>query len=283
MSVKKKFKNFKKLITKKPKLLLPISALLFVFIFMIFECGRAYLYINKVDDYKVSVKAIYLKDSIAKLQQAYSSFGASYFCDLDRNKIIAYVANPDMNSVENMDEIVAKVSENLADATPPPSFSSLVDFLPRPKRAKQVSNDINSSLESIDQLIKPNAKNEYCSGVGRVLEISYFLDSITKPEGVGALLVGQIEEYQSVIAKTTDELLSMKFPTELNDEQIRLIEVFNTISTDLKGNENYYVSFSRKIGVDVQELDEVLKNISDKMSDVQKIPESLDVKISVLE
>lgn len=116
-------------------MIIPVAAILCVLLLMIAECARATIYQNTVEDYKKSVKVLNLKDSVFLLQRTVKDYDASYFCDIDQAKIAL-----DTNS--SVSSLMSSIREQIEQAKPAPAFSSLLDFLPRPQRARAVSVDM---------------------------------------------------------------------------------------------------------------------------------------------
>lgn len=270
----KKVRNF---IKRKPKMVIPVVAILCIFIFMIAECARAAIYLNSVNDYKKSAKVLVLQDSVVKLQNAVDAVSSSYFCDIDLTKLT------ESSNEAKTEVIVEEIRNQIEQVKPAPAFSSLVDFLPRPKKARATSVDLKKSTDQISNLVQQNVRSAYCLELDSALTNINFLQDLQKPQGVSALLPGQIESYQTNTAQSKEVLLAMKFPTEFEQDHIKLLEIINKIEVDLRGNDNNYKQFSRAVESDVNEIDAVLASIRLKTVELQEIPQQIDIAASVLE
>lgn len=257
-------------------MIIPFVAILCVLLLMIAECARATIYQNTVEDYKKSVKVLNLKDSISMLQRTVKDYDASYFCDIDQAKIA-------LDTTSSVSSLMASIREQIDLAKPAPAFSSLLDFLPRPHIARAVSVDIKKATDQITELAVADSRSTYCMDLSSTLLDINFIQSLKKPEGVSALLPGQVEDYQVKTSNVVELLLSMKFPTNLEQEHIKLIEAIKQIEIDLRGNDNNYKQFSRTIETDVANIDLVLAEIKIKSLDLQLIPEQLDIAVSIFE
>lgn len=257
-------------------MIIPVVAILCVLLLMIAECARATIYQNTVEDYKKSVKVLNLKDSISILQRTVKDYDASYFCDIDQSKIA-------LDTTSSVSSLMASIREQIEQAKPVPAFSSLLDFLPRPHKARAVSVDMKKATDQITELVVADARSTYCMDLSSALLDINFIQSLKKPEGVSALLPGQVEDYQVKTSNVVELLLNMKFPSNLEQEHIKLIEAIKQIEIDLRGNDNNYKQFSRTIETDVANIDLVLAEIKIKSLDLQLIPEQLDIAVSILE
>ncbi len=139
------------------------------------------------------------------------------------------------------------------------------------------------STDQISSLVQQDARSAYYLELDSALTNIIFIQDLQKPEGVSALLPGQIENYQTNTAQSKEVLLTMKFPTEFEQDHIKLLEILNKIEVDLRGNDNNYKQFSRAVESDVNEIDTVLASIRLKTIELQEVPQQIDIATSVLE
>ena len=258
-------------------MVIPVTIIIFVILFSIFESVRAILYINGLKDYKNSVSVLQLKDSIVNLQNLVSDGSSSYFCSIDQSKLSTSDAE------NNATKVMKTVNEQIKIVGQTPVYNSLVNFLPKPKNAKKLSNDLNQASLDIVKLSTEDARSDYCVKLENALYNSKFLQDLQKPEGVSALLPGQLENYQSKLKNTQETMLAMKFPTEFKEDHVKAIEVLNKVAVDLRADDNNYKQFSRSIEADLKSLDEVLASIRSKTLDLQDTPKQIDIAVSFFE
>ncbi|MFZ1684062.1 MAG: hypothetical protein WAU88_08005, partial [Candidatus Zixiibacteriota bacterium] len=152
--IRKYYKKLQSLFKRKPKIIIPVVALLFILILMLAECIRATVYLNRVEDYKKSVKVVNLQDSVAKLQKTVKSSSTSYLCNIDQNKL-------ESGNEPSVGSLITDVRDQIELAKPTPAFSSLLDFLPRPKKARAVSVDLKNATDQIATTVLVDARSTY--------------------------------------------------------------------------------------------------------------------------
>jgi len=285
----KKLKNtctrLKNFFRRKPKAIIPVVFILSLIIFAVVECIRASLYISNVEDYKNSVGILDVQDTIEKLQTSVEISSRAYFCDISHDNLL-----PEFNTAyanffnenNHPEALLPKLKTQLETAGGPPDFSSLMNFMPQPKRAEKLSLDVNNAYLKLTELTQENAINTYCINLETALVRTYFLQDLKKPEGVSALLPGQIDNFQTNIAQSQDLIKSMTFPSQFEQEHLKVLEFLNKVAGSLQKDDNNYKQFARSIEEDLKILDEVLASISNKTLELQLIPEKILLQANTL-
>ncbi len=286
----KHFKNIyrktKDFFKRKPKAIIPVVALLSLLIFAGIECIRANAYLNSVETYKNSVEILNAKDTVEKLETSVKLSSKAYFCDISHSNLLPAFneAYADFFSENNHPEaLMPRLNTQLQTAGAPPSFSSLMNFLPKPRKAEKTSLDIKTAYLELTKLSKDNAINNYCINLETALVRTYFLQELKKPEGVSALLPGQIENFQTNVSQSQDLVKNMTFPTQFEQEHLKVLEFLNKVALDLDKDDNNYKQFARDIEADLKILDEALGGIRAKTADLQKVSDDIALQLSILE
>lgn len=284
--LKNRYNKIKDYFKRRPKAIIPVVAILSLLIFAGVECIRANAYLNSVDSYKNSVEILNAKDTVEKLQTSVELSSKAYFCDISHNDLLPAFneAYADFFSENNHPEVlIPKLNSQLQTVGPPPSFSSLMNFLPKPRKAEQTSREIKTAYIELIELTKNNEINKYCINLETALVRTYFLQDLKKPEGVSALLPGQIDNFQTNVAQSQELIKSMTFPTEFEQEHLKVLEFLNKVAGDLNKDDNNYKQFARDIEADLLILDEALASIREKTIELQKVPDDIALQASILE
>lgn len=280
------YRKIRDYLKRRPKTIIPIVAFASLLIFAGVDCVRANLYLNSVDEYKNSGEILSVKDTVNQLQKSVKISSMSYFCDIELENLLAEFneAYSDTYKENNNPETLMPVlHDQLKTAGSPPSFSSLMNFLPKPKVAEKLSQDINGAYLELTELSKENTVNNYCLNLESALVRIYFLQDLKKPEGVSALLPGQIDNFQTNVSQSQDLIVAMTFPTEFESEHLKILEFLNEVALDLRQDDNSYKQFARNIEDDLKILDEALTSIRAKTTKLQKVPDNIALQASVLE
>jgi len=280
------YRKTKDYFKRRPKALIPVVAILSLLVFVVAECTRANLYINSVDSYKNSVEILNAKDTVEKLQTSVRLSSKAYFCDISHANLLPQFnkAYADFFSVNNHpSSLIPKLSAQLESAGAPPEFSSLMNFLPKPRKAEQLSQDTKTAYLELTELSRENTLNTYCINLETALVRTYFLQDLKKPEGVSALLPGQIENFQTNVSQSQDSIKSMTHPTQFEQEHLKILEFLNKVAIDLQKDDNNYKQFARDIEADLIFLDEALASIRSKTVELQKVPDEIALQASVLD
>lgn len=286
----KAFKNIyrktKDFFKRRPKAIIPVVAILSVIIFAGAECVRANLYLSSIESYKNSVEILNAKDTVEKLQVSVELSSKAYFCDISHSNLLPVFneAYADFFSENNHPQaLVPRLNSQLISAGAPPTFSSLMNFLPKPESAEKISQELNTSYLNLIELSKENALNDYCVNLETALVRTYFLQDLKKPEGVSALLPGQIENFQTNVSQSQDFIKAMTYPTQFEQEHLKVLEFLNKVAVDLKKDDNNYKQFARGIEDDLKILDEALTSLRSKTTELQKVPDDIAIQLSILE
>lgn len=271
---------------RRPKTIIPVVAFISLVIFAGTEHIRANIYLNSVDAYKNSVEILNAKDTIEKLQTSIELSSKAYFCDISHINLLPVFneAYADFFSDNNHPQaLVSNLNSQLISADTPPAFSSLMNFLPEPKVAEKTSAELKTAYTELTELSKENAINNYCLNLETALVRTYFLQDLKKPEGVSALLPGQIENFQINVSQSQDLVKTMTFPSQFEQEHLKVLDFLNKVAVDLEKDDNSYKQFARNIEDDLKILDEALTSIRAKTSELQKVPDDIALQASVLE
>jgi hypothetical protein len=282
--VKQKLHKITEFYQKKPKLLIPTIAVVTLLSFSIFECARAYYFEKEAEAYKTSVEVQNLQQTVTLLNESTVVPSAAY-CDLSFEGLLADFNDayePIIEESRRPENLHKKLQEQAAQISPPPSYRSLAEFLPRPKNASELSDNLQEAVESLAVLAKLDARSEYCLQLSQVLARTYFLSDIKKPEGVGALFVGQVENFQINVGQAQEMMKKLKYPTDFEAEHVKIFEILNSVAINLRKDENKYTAFARNIEQDVNQLEATLSSIRDKSADLQKRPQEITLQAGSL-
>lgn len=263
---------FRSVIRKKPILLVPICAVLTLLLFALVECGRAWVYLNSAETYRNSVSMQSLQTKVDKLNRAVEIIPSAYYCDISTVNLIANFneAYSTLGPGDNAPEaVVATITDDLELLTPPPAYSSYVDFLPRPKQARVQSEQMSQAAAKLQELTKEDVRSTYCLALQQALSRVYFMQDLQSPEGVAALLPGQIENFQTNVSQAVDLLTATVYPSQFEAEHIASIKNLQMVSTHLRADDNNYTQFARQIELDLKELLQVFVGLKNESVDLQ--------------
>ncbi len=263
---------FRVMIRKKPILLVPICAVITLLLFALFECGRAWAYLNSAETYSDSASMQSLQTKVDKLSRSVEIIPSAYYCDVSTENLIANFneAYSALGPGDNAPEaIVATIKDELKLLTPPPAYSSYVDFLPRPKQARWQSVQMSQAAEKLQELTDQDIRSTYCLALQQALSRVYFMQDLQSPEGVAALLPGQIENFQTNVAQAIDLLTATAYPPQFEAEHIASIKNLQMVAVHLRADNNNYMQFARQIELDLKELQQVVVGLKNKSVDLQ--------------
>lgn len=280
-----RIKKIKTYISNHPKILILILLLATILLLSIVECVRARMYSSSINDYKNSVKVQSLLDTVDKLTKTVNATAPAFYCKLDF-QVLSQQYNPataesdfSQNSVETL---IQQIRAEIEIIKPAPAFSSLLEFLPQPKKARNTSEEINGAISRVESLTSSDARSEYCIKMRDALATIYFIYDLQKPEAVSAMSVGQVENFQIKVSDTTNNFISLTFPVVFEKQHLAFLELLNKISADLRQDENNYDTFSRAIEDDVMALNEILQGISDNSGDLANKPTEIAIQLNYL-
>lgn len=270
-------------LVRKPKSLVVIAAVVFFILFLGLESLRAQLYEMQVADYRQSARVQSFNDSINRLVvETEKGKNGAGLCNMTLRDNIAGYNNAYKTSEYTTEALLKEVHDNTNAALPSPAFRSLLQNLPHIASRVRESEEIQNGLEKAVNLTNQDNRMSYCLALLDVLSEVYFLPSISKPEGVAALSVGQVENFQTNTKKAQTKLKGITPPAEFLSEHTSIIEICNRIALHLREDENDLEMFSRRIELQTLELDMVLRSIHDKSMDLQKIPGRLYLETEAL-
>jgi hypothetical protein len=270
---------------KKPKMIIVVTALVFFLSLIVFEYIRASIYLNTVDDYKKSEAILRVKETADKLTRASQVKQPAIFCDIDHKDLLKEVnkAYDNLTNENNPELLISMLNSSVKQAGSPPIFNSFLQFIPKIHQARIINQEIQGSMEALASLTTTDERSSYCTSLVGVLGEIYFLTSIETPEGVSALFVGQLENFQVNTKQAQKTLQAISPPTVFIDQHTELNQLLNKIALDLRNNSNKYIEFSRIIEKDVDQLEIILGNIKSKTQDLQSRPSQIALQASLLE
>lgn len=280
-----KFKNIKSTFTKHPRYVIPVVAILFFVLFCVFECVRARIYLHSVADYKNSVKVLELHDNVEKLNESVKLSKPAYFCNIQFTDLLSEFNQAYTSSTAkdiSLDLLVAQIGDQVSSIKPAPAYSSLATFLPQPKKARWESQQISAAIAELEKYTKTDVRSIYCLGLRDALSRVYFLEDIQNPEGVSALLPGQLDNFQVNTRQAQEQAQKLSYPDVFEQEHVAINEQLIDISNDLRGDDNNYVSFSRNIEQDVQAIQLILDHIRALAPDLVELPDRINISANAL-
>lgn len=252
----------------------------------VFECIRARVFISDVQDYKNSAAVLTIVDSVDRLTRSVDSAPPVYYCQLNYVGLISKFnpAYDELAATKDLsEELVPKLNQDLVNVEPVPAYSSLLEFLPQPKKARKISQDLHASIDSLKQLTSADARTSYCLTLRDALAKVYFLQDLRNPEGVSALSVGQLESFQVNVSQAQAIIQPIEFPTIFEAEHVAFLQLLQKIAIDLREDEDKYTQFSRSIEQDVLELEEILAGLREASGDLLNRPKDIALQASYLQ
>jgi hypothetical protein len=273
--------NVRAKIVKQPKYAMIVASVATLLLFGFIECVRAWHFQNNMREYKLSSEVQSFVDTIDRLQRVTENNPSAYFCDLSTRNLLNQFnkAYEEQGLGENAPEqIMSLLREDMSTVAKAPSFWSIVDFLPRPAAASKMSTDITSAIKNMQDALKHDIRSEYCLNLQDALSRLYFSESIRTPQGVGALLPGQIENFQVNVRQAQEALLNMTIPDDFYESHVALTKNVQNLGQALQGDDNNYVDFSRKVDVEMVDLESQLEQLRQQTLDLQLIPAKLKIE-----
>lgn len=272
-------------IVKRPKYLILIAGVVFLVLFSALETVRAQLFMLQLDNYRTSARVEALNDSVDRLvAQTEKGGGGPALCELSLDgNIVGYnVAYQTQSNMQTTEDLMRAVHDRAMQALPSPAFYSVLNFLPHIKSKQDTSEAAARALNQEVNLTKQDTQSQYCLRLLSVLSEVYFLKTISTPEGVSAMRVGQVENFQTNVRKAQEALKAIIPPPEFADEHVQLTEILNHIALHLREDENDFVSFSRRIEMQTSELAIVLQSLHDKSAHLRNVPGNLYLESTIL-
>jgi hypothetical protein len=250
-----------------------------------FEYGRAWFYLRSVKDYRDSAQMQMLKESVDKLNRAVEKTTPSYFCNITEENLLteADSLRENFKIDENTPEkLVARIRDQMTIVGHPPKYSTLTTFLGLPKKAQKESTQMENAIARLKELTVDDIRSVYCLEINDALSRVYFIKDIQTPEGVSALLPGQVEDFQARVGKARELYLTMRFPEPFSEQHTKFIEVLNEIAVSLRQNDNNYVEFARRLESEKLQVDALLESVRLKTTDLQLRPIQIALQAQLL-
>lgn len=250
-----------------------------------FECNRARVYQNRVDDYRTSDAVVSLRQDIDQLAQ-YSSGDVpmAVFCRLSMSEIAYFVTGvSDRIPVRNEEKFLTEIHAGVEAVSPAPSFNSMLQILPRIREARIASEELHEGLVDIKNLTTQDTRSEYCFNLYEILAQLYFVDILRTEQGVSALHVGQIENFRLDVNDAQEKLQALAPPKPYANQHRALNDFLNDLRSDLQASTNQYTTFSRTIESDYLTLESILAEIEAGATDLAERPEQLLIRSKVLQ
>lgn len=275
----------KEILNRRPFLAIPIVVVVTVFLYGGVEHTRAAYFMRRAEEYRNSARVQTLLSDIDTLNKSVLVAPAAYFCNIDLENLLpdfnsAYIALGQGNNAP--DAVMDRLKSDIETAKNTPSFRSYLTGLRSVERAQTESKKLNSAIIRLSELTAENDRSTYCQSLQDALSRTYFLQSISTPEGVSALLPGQVENFQINVTQAQELLLRMHVPDEFKQEHEKLHEAYEQVASILKSDDNAYVRFSRDIERQVLGIDETLQSVRTKASDRQAIPTEIMLSAAAL-
>lgn len=270
-------------ILRYPKALILIAAVLFMMLFIGLESLRAQIFDAQLRNYKESSEVQVLNNTVERLASRAETGGDAALCELKlEGNIQGSNSAYKKGGEEDLQVLMADVNARASEAVPYPAFHSMLRILPHIKARSEDSQNLSASIKSAQNLTKQDTKSSYCLQLLDVLSEVYFLESIRKPEGVAALRVGQVENFQVNVRKAQELLKGINSPTAFLDENTAVSEILNRLALNLRDDENNYEMFSRRIEIQTVELQLVLDSLASKSADLRDLPQRLYLETASL-
>ncbi len=283
--LKQKLLAMKKLLLRKPRLLILVSFVVFMLLFAGFECLRARTYLRRVDDYRQSVAVLELKDAIQKMSVvAEDEYPDPVLCEFVAGGRLSQqgASLTEMREGEMLDSAVNMVHDRAENALPSPRFASMLIILPQVSKARTESAKLKDGTDRILYLTSEDKESQYCLSLLDVLREVYFVSDLRTPQGVGALRVGQIENFQINVDQAQEKLREINPPTRFTSQHILINDFLNDLRTDVRINTNDRDTFARAIDEDYETLNAILTDIGYYAENLRKLPEHVLINSSVL-
>ncbi len=269
----------------KPKVFMLFMAIGTVLLVCLFEYGRAWFYMRSVESYRSSANMQMLQQDVDKLVRSVELMTPPYFCHITAPNLLtsadsAYVT--ERNSELTPEKIVSRLRDQFQLVDHPPAYSTLAPSFLLIKKAQSESAKMHDAVLKLKELVTDDVRSGYCLELTDALSQVYFIKDIQTPEGVSALLPGQVEDFQVRVSKTKETLLSMRFPEPFTTQHTDFIRILNEIAVSLRQNENNYVEFARRLGAEKLEIDGLLETIRSQTTDLQQRPMQIALTAQVL-
>lgn len=254
----------KEFVTKQPKAIIVIAFVGFLIVISGAEYARAHVYLSSTVSYKNSVRVLSLKDTAERFNREVADSASPVYCSFDLEGFTkgASTTDADLANANNRPGVLAReLNEYAEKAAPSPAFSSLLQFLPKVRLARTVSQEMAISLKEIKNLTSEDSRSTYCLELVSVLSEVGFVNNLKAPQGVSALHIGQLDNFQANVSRAQDELLSLTPPTQFIDQHVAINQFLNDLRLDLLEDSNDYMGFAANISDGYDQLSSALDGL----------------------
>jgi hypothetical protein len=242
------------------------------------ELWRSNQYISTAEEYKKSAKVQNLVAEINRLSQAIEAGDGALLCDLSVGKTVKEGSPQDTYTM--LSTINTQATQLLDDW---PSFASAALHVAEVRESREMSGDIDRAITTLYELSEPNKLSAYCYELATVLSESEFLADIAKREGVSALFVGQIENFEGRFKEIEKEVASLNaVPQEVSSHHQEIVDIYASIGPLLRENTQDFVAYSARINEKLLALDVVLQDIRKTAEQLEGLPEQLQIQSAIL-
>ncbi len=262
-------------VKRNPKSLIAFSfAGLLLFAFSV-EAIRALYFQNKADAFAQSGVIQELQSQAEQLYRQTNKEQSSYFCSIGSTELLARFNQAYDTSSTSSLETITQLRATVKRIGSVPAYSSLLDSFFIMERARKRSELFTDTFNKITSYVTEDLRSAYCTEVASILGNVFFIEQLSTPEGVAALISGQKEDYQTRALKARDRLVSMAYPEVFGSVHFELSKHLNQLIIDLQADSNNYQAFSNQIARTQEAFEADLLTIKSLANDLQKIPEQL--------
>lgn len=270
-------------IFRRPKSLIIIASVVFLVFLIGFESLRAALFSMRMAEYRKSAEVQEFNNAVGRLaNMSEKGSDASILCDLRLSGNIGGYNAAYQSDGPTVSTLLQEVRNRAETVVPSPAFHSVLTFLPQLKAQESLGESVHAALKNVAILTKQDSRSIYCSQLLDVLSEVYFLPAISSPEGVAAMRVGQVENFQTNVRKAQNKLRALSPPQEFSNEHAQMLELLNRIALYLRGDDNDYITFSRQVELQSAQLELVLQALRVKSTDLQSMPAKLYLETAIL-
>lgn len=264
----------------RPRSMIVCGFIGFFMLLFLVDSLRAYLYTYSAKAYIHSQNVQALHADIASFAEL-SANGRSnaVLCSFTMRDLVAPadsdVVNASSQTLHAPVETFDRIHDRAKNGPPSPAFFSLLRYLPHINTARSSSIRLKNARGAITNLTKQDSTTQYCSSLVDVLSKVYFINDLQSAQGVSALRVGQLENFQVNVDQAQQKLLALSPPQTLVSQHKALNEFFNDIRLDLREDDTQINDFSRLIQADYLNLQSILQDMQLATQDLQAIPDQL--------
>lgn len=273
--VKLYFARASNFIIRRPKSIILFSFLGLLVLTGSIESIRALYFQKLADSFVDSAAVLELQTDIERLAKRLQENPSSFFCVIRNSELTSRFNDASDADVNTPEEEIARLRTKLDSISGVPAFSSLADILPAPRHARARSEQIAKSLVSLKTMVTPTETNQYCMDLATALGNVYFIDKLSSPEGVAAMIPGQKEDFLTRASKARNRLIVLRYPARYETTHIAITKTIAQLEIDLTGNSNDYLTFARSIYRTKSGLSKELIELEELSNDMKAVPQDL--------